>query len=202
MNYRTIPIGYSHADVAGLRPVLQNYLACGDPAQAIDFFGLNAYEWCGASSYDQSGYHALYDQTVDYPVPIFFSETGCIVPRPRLFTDQTAIFGPMADVWSGAIIYEWIEESNAYGLITYSGDTNADAQDNPGYVRSGTPTPMVPDFANLQVSYLLLVCVSQADNRSPDTMGHSEPNRSSGSSLPGDSASHGMPSVHCRRLGS
>lgn len=43
--YRRIPIGYSHADVAGLRPVLQNYLACGDSAQAIDFFGLNAYEW-------------------------------------------------------------------------------------------------------------------------------------------------------------
>ena len=40
MGYREIPIGYSHADVAGLRPVLQNYLACGDPAQAIDFFGL------------------------------------------------------------------------------------------------------------------------------------------------------------------
>jgi len=40
MGYRQIPIGYSHADVAGLRPVLQNYLACGDSAQAIDFFGL------------------------------------------------------------------------------------------------------------------------------------------------------------------
>jgi len=102
--YRKIPIGYSHADVAGLRPILQNYLACGDAAQAIDFFGLNAYEWCGDSSFDQSGYAYLLNQTLDYPVPIFMSETGCIVPEPRLFTDQTAIFGQMAGKWSGSIM--------------------------------------------------------------------------------------------------
>lgn len=42
--YRTIPIGYSAADIAELRPMLQNYLACGDnQAQSIDFFGLNSY---------------------------------------------------------------------------------------------------------------------------------------------------------------
>jgi hypothetical protein len=62
--YRKIPIGYSHADVAGLRPVLQNYLACGNPDQAIDFFGLNAYEWCGNNNYMQSGYESLYNETV------------------------------------------------------------------------------------------------------------------------------------------
>lgn len=44
--YRKIPIGYTAADVATLRPMLQNYLACGkDSSQAHDFFGLNAYEW-------------------------------------------------------------------------------------------------------------------------------------------------------------
>src|ERR1700742_4025347 len=51
--YRSIPVGYSAADIASLRPMLQNYLACGtDPAKAIDFFSLNAYEWCGDSSYE------------------------------------------------------------------------------------------------------------------------------------------------------
>lgn len=51
-NYRTIPIGYSAADIAQLRPMLQNYLACGSSrAQAIDFFGLNSYEWCGDATY-------------------------------------------------------------------------------------------------------------------------------------------------------
>ena len=37
--YRKIPIGYSAADIAILRPNLQNYMACGDdPAEALDFF--------------------------------------------------------------------------------------------------------------------------------------------------------------------
>lgn len=44
--YRKIPVGYTAADVATLRPMLQNYLACGeDSSEAIDFYGLNAYEW-------------------------------------------------------------------------------------------------------------------------------------------------------------
>lgn len=42
--YRTIPIGYSAADIAQLRNEPQNYLACGDDYnQSIDFYGLNAY---------------------------------------------------------------------------------------------------------------------------------------------------------------
>lgn len=41
--YRSIPVGYSAADIAELRPMLQNYLACGgNSSQTIDFFGLNA----------------------------------------------------------------------------------------------------------------------------------------------------------------
>lgn len=42
-SYRNIPVGYSAADIAELRPMLQNYLACGgNSSQTIDFFGLNA----------------------------------------------------------------------------------------------------------------------------------------------------------------
>ena len=36
--YRKIPVGYSAADIAVLRPNLQNYMACGDAADALDFF--------------------------------------------------------------------------------------------------------------------------------------------------------------------
>lgn len=40
--YRQIPVGYSAADIADLRPNLQNYLACGDNAsEALDFYSLN-----------------------------------------------------------------------------------------------------------------------------------------------------------------
>ena len=96
----------------------------------------------------------------DYNIPIFFSETGCIVEPPRTFYDQAAIFGEkMVDTWSGAIIYEWIQETNMYGLVTYDlgGDTatavsGADAQ----FGRSGTPKAISPDFENLSKHWATL----------------------------------------------
>jgi len=150
--YRPIPIGYSAADIATLRPMLQNYLACGDDARdAIDFFSLNAYSWCGKSSYEQSGYDVLKKNSTDLSIPIFMSETGCNTVRPRDFQDQTALFGEMADVWSGSIIYEWIEEANNYGLVRYGEKVNPASPGAPpdGFPRSGKPIPMDPDFANL-----------------------------------------------------
>jgi len=139
--YRQIPIGYSAADIAELRPMLQNYLACGgDLSQSIGFLGLNSYEWCGESTYDTSGYHSLQNMAQGYPVPIFFSETGCNQPEPRTFSDQAAIFGPeMTGTWSGSIIYEWVEETNHYGLVTYPN----------GKIYGGAPILVQPDFDNL-----------------------------------------------------
>ncbi|KAJ5047164.1 uncharacterized protein L3040_003006 [Drepanopeziza brunnea f. sp. 'multigermtubi'] len=139
-SYRQIPIGYSAADIAELRPMLQNYLACGDADQAIDFFGLNSYEWCGDATYQTSGYGGLQTMTQGYSIPIFFSETGCNVGGDRTFADQKAIFGPdMIGTWSGSIIYEWVEETNHYGVVTYPN----------GEIYSGAPIPMQPDFDNL-----------------------------------------------------
>lgn len=160
--YRPIPVGYSAADIAELRPMLQYYLACGKtPADRLDFFGLNAYEWCGNSGYMQSGYNMLQKNATNYPIPIFFSETGCNAVRPRTFDDQVAIFGPeMADTWSGSIVYEWIEETNDYGLISYgpsvrdTSPTNTLVQD--GFTRKGSPTPIAPEFDNLKKQWATL----------------------------------------------
>lgn len=160
-NYREVLVGYSAADIASLRPMLQNYLACGtNSSEAVDFFALNAYEWCGDSSYSISGYNMLVKNATDYNIPIFLSETGCNTPAPRTFEDQAAIFGDeMSAVWSGAIIYEWIEESNNYGLVSYGPYVdpakNTDAPPD-GYTRSGTPTPVSPDFANLSKQWKTL----------------------------------------------
>ena len=151
-NYRKIPIGYSAADIATLRPMLQNYLACGSNAsETLDFFSLNAYSWCGDSSYQTSGYNMLEANSTDYSIPIFMSETGCNTVRPRTFDDQTALYGEMADTWSGSIIYEWIEEANDYGLVSYGAKVDPASPSAPpdGYPRSGTPTPVQPDFDNL-----------------------------------------------------
>ena len=81
--------------------MLQNYLACGgNSSQTVDFFSLNAYEWCGDSTYETSGYTTLQDEAQGYPVPIFFSETGCNTAPPRTFADQAAIFGSdMVNTW-------------------------------------------------------------------------------------------------------
>jgi 1,3-beta-glucanosyltransferase GAS1 len=142
-NYRTIGIGYSAADIAQLRPALQNYLACGgDPSESIDFFGLNSYEWCGDATYESSGYANLQAMAEGYDIPIFFSETGCNVGGPRTFDDQAAIFGSdMVGTWSGAIIYEWVQETNDYGLVTYG--TNGQIYDDL------PPVPIQPDYSNL-----------------------------------------------------
>jgi hypothetical protein len=131
--------------------MLQNFLACGKPEDALDFFSLNSYSWCGDSSYTTSGYEVLEKNSTALTIPIFMSETGCQVPRPRTFTDQNAIFGDMADTWSGSIIYEWIEEANNYGLIKYGDKVDPSSPNAPadGWPRSGTPTPMQPDFSNL-----------------------------------------------------
>lgn len=158
--YRKIPIGYSAADIPELRPMLQNYLACGDDTSInAEFFSLNAYEWCGSSDYKTSGYSMLEQNATGYPIPIFFSETGCRKPQPRLFEDQTAIFGTeMSDTWSGAIVYEWIEETNDYGLISFGPtvDPTVSTDALEGFPRSGTPSPVSPDFSNLQNQWATL----------------------------------------------
>ena len=153
-NYRKIPIGYSAADVPGLRPMLQNYVACGDDdASRAEFYSLNVYEWCGDSSYDGSGYSMLEQNATGYNIPIFVSETGCRLPKPRLFNDQASIFGPeMSKTWSGAIVYEWIEEANDYGLVNYGPkvDPKVNTAALDGYPRTGTPTTVSPDYGNLK----------------------------------------------------
>ncbi|KAK1140826.1 hypothetical protein N8T08_009823 [Aspergillus melleus] len=164
-DYRQIPVGYAAADIAELRPMVQNYMACRpDAAERLDFFSLNAYEWCGDTTYEESGYENLQNQAADYPIPIFFSETGCNVARPRTFGDQRAIFNePMSDTWSGSIVYEWIQETNDYGLIDYgepvdpaatAGPKNRIAQD--GFIREGSPNPIAPDFDNLKSQWATL----------------------------------------------
>jgi hypothetical protein len=140
--YRQIPIGYSAADIAELRPALQNYLTCGDDLkESIDFYGLNSYEWCGNATYESSGYVNLQTISEGYNVPLFFSETGCNVGGARTFEDQAAIFGPeMVGTWSGSIIYEWVQEANKYGLVTYA---------NGGIYEDQVPIPIQPDYSNL-----------------------------------------------------
>ncbi|OTA57196.1 glycoside hydrolase family 72 protein [Hypoxylon sp. EC38] len=168
--YRRIPVGYSATDIAELRPWLQDYLTCGgNSSENIDFYGLNSYQWCDPTDYQTSGYVNLQQQAKNFPVPIFFSETGCNKPGPRLFDDQDSIFGPeMVNDWSGAIVYEWIEEANNYGLISYGPKVDPTATGENivgGFTVAGTPTPVSPDFDNLSKHWatLTLTGVKRSD---------------------------------------
>jgi len=129
--YRKIPIGYSATDTTVLRPMLQEYVVCRpNETERLEFYALNSYEWCGSSTYQSSGYVQLQESFQDYPVPVFFSEDGCNTVPPRTFDDQAAIFGPdMVSTWSGAIIYEWIEEMNNYGLVSYGPQLGQDVNE-------------------------------------------------------------------------
>jgi len=81
-----------------------------------------------------------------YPVPVFFSEDGCNVVRPRTFSDMPSIFGPnMTPILSGAIIYEWTQEANDYGIIQYPDTTIQNSVSVP----IGSPVPLDPEFDTL-----------------------------------------------------
>jgi 1,3-beta-glucanosyltransferase GAS3 len=129
---RTIPVGYSAADVRSVLEDTFNYFTCEleddtDNMSQADMFALNSYSWCGNSSFTESGYNTLVSMFEDTAVPVFFSEFGCNDPAPRPFTEIGAIYSSEMDqTLSGGVVYEYSQEANDYGLVSiYS---NATAQ--------------------------------------------------------------------------
>lgn len=139
---RTIPVGYSAADV---REVLQDtweYLQCSignNDTSRSDFFGLNSYSWCGGdATFDSSGYNTLVEMFGNTTIPVFFSEYGCNQVTPRVFDEVQALYGPQMTVLSGGLVYEWSQEPSNYGLVNIS--SNGDLY-------------LLTDYDNLQNQY-------------------------------------------------
>ncbi|EJS42580.1 gas2p [Saccharomyces arboricola H-6] len=132
--YRKIPVGYSTNDDAETRDNLAKYFVCGDVK--ADFYGINMYEWCGYSTYGTSGFRERTKEFEDYPIPVFFSEFGCNLVRPRPFTEVGALYGnKMSSVWSGGLAYMYFEEENEYGVVKVGATGEID---------------ILPDFKNLE----------------------------------------------------
>jgi len=142
---RTIPVGYSAADVRDILVDTWAYLSCAtkgssDDMSRIDFFGLNSYSWCGGSATFQSaGYDVLVADFSNTTVPVFFSEYGCNTVNPRVFDEVQTLYGPqMTSVMSGGLVYEYSQEVSNFGLV--------ELHDN------GTAS-IRTDYDNLQTQY-------------------------------------------------
>ncbi|KAJ5602418.1 Glycoside hydrolase superfamily [Penicillium hordei] len=120
--YRSIPIGYATSAEITYIQELGEYLACGGNSnEAIDFYSVNAYQWCGKSSMSGSPYDDLTAKLEGLAVPIFLSEDGCNTPASQLLRDQSATFqSNMPGIWSGSIVYQWRHEASNYGLVSYT----------------------------------------------------------------------------------
>lgn len=138
-NYRTIPVGYSAADIEPNRWQQLEYFNCGEDAVRLDMIGMNDYSWCGDSSFEVSGYAAKVQQYSNYTRPLFFSEYGCNKVEPRDFSEVKVIYSSeMTSVYSGGLVYEYSEEPNNYGLVQINSD--------------GSITEK-PDFTNLKNAF-------------------------------------------------
>lgn len=129
---RKIPVGYSAADVREILLDTWNYLQCtttgdtSDPSR-VDVFALNSYSWCGESTFQTAQYDVLVSDFSKTSVPVYFSEYGCNVPYPRVFTEVPVLYGPLVTpVLSGGLVYEYTQETSNYGLVTLNSDGTAD----------------------------------------------------------------------------
>ncbi|KAJ1899299.1 1 3-beta-glucanosyltransferase gel4 [Coemansia sp. IMI 209127] len=127
----TAPVGYAANDDADIRWQMQTYFDCGTTEEQADFYGLNLYEWCGDSvTFETSGYAAVVQNFTNWDVPAILTEYGCNAVRPRTFPEIASIYGSdMDSAFSGAFVYEYVEEANGYGLVSISGNTVTKTED-------------------------------------------------------------------------
>jgi hypothetical protein len=71
-SYRSIPVGYSAADVQANRYETAEYMNCGSDDVRSDFFAFNDYSWCSPSSYTTSGWDQKVALFGNYSLPILY----------------------------------------------------------------------------------------------------------------------------------
>lgn len=152
-NYRTIPVGYSAADIDTNRLQMAEYMNCGTDDERSDFFAFNDYSWCDPSSFTISGWDQKVKNFTGYGIPLFLSEYGCNT-NTRTFQEVASLYSTdMTGVYSGGLVYEYSQEDSNYGLVSIDGSSvteladfaalqtaysgTADPQDDGGYNATG-----------------------------------------------------------------
>lgn len=132
--YRTIPVGYSAADVSQNRYQLAEYFNCGTDDERSDFFAFNDYSWCN-TDFQVSGWDQKVKNFTGYGIPLFLSEYGCTT-NGRSFGEVEALMNSeMTGVYSGGIVYEYSKESDnpKYGLVSIDGSSVSQLSDYTAY---------------------------------------------------------------------
>ncbi|MCJ1366024.1 beta-glucanosyltransferase [Acarospora aff. strigata] len=141
--YRKIPVGYSAADVNSNRLEMAQYMNCGSDDERSDFFAFNDYSWCDPSSFKISGWDQKVKNFTDYGIPLFLSEYGCNTNK-REFKEVASLYSTdMTSVYSGGLVYEYVEEGSKYGLVKINGDSVEELDDFDALKTAfaGTPNP-------------------------------------------------------------
>lgn len=128
-SYRSIPVGYSAADVESNRYEMATYMNCGNDNVRSDFFAFNDYSWCDPSSFTTSGWDKKVEQYSSYGLPIFLSEFGCNTNK-RQFQEIASLYSDqMTAVYSGGLVYEYSQEDANYGLVNIAGGSVEELDD-------------------------------------------------------------------------
>ena len=127
--YRSIPVGYSAADVDTNRLEMAQYMNCGTDDERSDFFAFNDYSWCDPSSFSISGWDQKVQKFTGYGIPLFLSEYGCNT-NTRKFEEVASLYSTdMTSVYSGGLVYEYSQEPSKYGLVEVSGSSVTELDD-------------------------------------------------------------------------
>ncbi|GHJ88206.1 hypothetical protein NliqN6_4608 [Naganishia liquefaciens] len=153
-------VGYSSVDGdRDFRDPLANYLTCGNDTISLDLYGLNNYEWCGASTYADSGWETIVNDFGGLGVAAYMSEYGCITNPPRLWQEVPVLYSqPTTNVFSGGIAFSYFPTNDGYGMVTFGGSDGQQVETSQDFTRLAsqlsniTTGPNIPSESSATVT--------------------------------------------------
>jgi len=163
-NMRRVPLIYSDYDMgAPDRGEIAKYLTCALESEddAIDVYGLNAYSYCNqaypggakADNFDYSPYKDIRKDFADLPVPMLFTEFGCVegdflsfcpYKGGRTWPDVKWFFNSeMGEIVSGAIAYTYEQDYEERGMVL-----------TPGFLKGQEKLYLLDNYYALQKQFM------------------------------------------------